>query len=121
MLVKVLVKLIELVPLPVTPVSPAVAANVRVPSSTVSVTCSVPPLASTSEIEIALPLALLNMMFVLLVVSCVVGTVFTGASFTGVTDTVAVATLLAWLAAEPSSTWKLMVRGDPEGLSLELV
>jgi len=43
-----------------------------------------------------------------------------GASFTGVTETLAVDTLLAWLAPWPSSTWKLMVRVRPDGASLVL-
>ncbi|MNF16116.1 hypothetical protein D3C80_2189960 [compost metagenome] len=43
-----------------------------------------------------------------------------GASLTADTVTVVVATLLAWLAAVPSSTLQLMVGAVVEGLSLLL-
>ena len=44
----------------------------------------------------------------------------TGASFTGVTETVALETVLRLLTDWPSFTWKPTVRGKAEGFSLEL-
>ena len=71
------------------------------PPVTVSVTVSLPPRMSTSEIEIALPLAALKTRSVFWVANCVpFGAVLTGALFTAVTLTVWV-TLLKRSAPTP--------------------
>ncbi|RJG47394.1 hypothetical protein D3Y55_22780 [Mesorhizobium sp. DCY119] len=70
-------------------VRPAVPASENVPFVTDSVTVSVPP--STSLTVIGLPADGVKTIVVSSAVVCAVGTVLTGASFTGLTVTVTVA------------------------------
>src|SRR5215813_5260477 len=83
------------VPLPLT-VSPAVPARVSTPLVAASVTCTLELPASTSAMEMALPLATEKVSVPSSFMLCAAGTLFTGASSTGVTFSVTV-----WLSVPP--------------------
>src|SRR5262249_2147625 len=78
------------VPSPVLKERPPIPFRVIVPFAAVSVTCSEPGPASTSAIEMWLPLPLDNTSDVSWLVLWAAGTVLTGASLTAVTFTVMV-------------------------------
>jgi hypothetical protein len=97
---------------PVTKVNPVVPDKVNLPWLTLSVICSTPPLASTSNATMRLPLAAEKTSDVLTVVACAPGTMLTGASLTDVTFIVIVrgvgSVSTPPLVVPPSScTWKL--------------
>ncbi|CAH0356286.1 hypothetical protein AQB9606_04659 [Aquabacterium sp. CECT 9606] len=83
------------VPSPEVKLKPVRPDKVKVPCSTLRVTCMVPPAASTSLIEIRLPLPDENTKGASSLVDCAPGLVLAGASLTAATVTV---TLLSRLA-----------------------
>ena len=90
------------VPSPAVKVSPPVPDKVMPPLVTARVTCTVA--ASTSATLMRLPLAAENTRAVSSLVVCAAGTVFTGASFTAVTVTVAVCDVLFTLSLARATT-----------------
>jgi len=95
------------VPLPLT-VRPDVPARLRMPLVTASVTWTLALPASTSLIEIALPVAVLNVSVPSSFIVCAAGTLFTGASFTGLTVIATVSVSLSG-PPEPVLPWSLVV------------
>ena len=106
------------VPSPTENVSPVKVDSVVAPLVLTSWTCIVPPAASTSVMEIRLPLPVENTLAVFMDVVWAPGTVFTGASLTAATETVLAAVLLL---SVPSLTTKLIVRLPVFGVLLVLL